>query len=428
MARMVVPLSDKKVSSAKPKDKNYTLADGHGLQLLIKTNGSKLWEFIYKSPITHKRRKAGLGSYPKLKLIEAREKRTEYQTLINSAIDPIDHFKKIKDEAKEQDKNKIYTIEKVSNDFFELEKNNKGLKEDTIKLSKSRLNNHLFTYLPKKEKTHIKDITYNDTVKALEKLEKINKLETLSRVKLIIIKVFKYAYTESIIKDTELFSKLELKTFKLKTTVKNNPTLTKKEDIKKLYEDMLFYKNSIIVRYLLIFSIHTAQRQGSIITAKWCDIDFDKKLWVIPRENMKMKKEHTLPLSNITIKYLKELLKVTGNNEYLFPNSQINKTRNKYPHISNNTVTNALRVMGYTKEQQTAHGLRAMFKTVCKENQEKVIDENNHKILENEFVEKVLAHKTDGTVEGAYNRANNIEDMRKVVNWWSSYLEDLKNG
>lgn len=73
--------------------------------------------------------------------------------------------------------------------------------------------------------------------------------------------------------------------------------------------------------------------------------------------------------------------------------------------------------MGYTSEQQTAHGFRAMFKTVCKENQE----EHN---LNNEFVERVLAHKVDGDVESAYNRATNIEDMRKVVNWWSNWLEN----
>jgi integrase len=418
MARVVTPLIDTKIKNAKPKDKNYTLADGNGLQLLIKTSGSKLWEFVYKSPKTLKRRKSSLGNYPKISLLNARDKRIEYQKLIISDIDPIDHFKEIKNKIKEKEQNKINTIEKVSNDFFELDKNNKKLQDDTIKLSKSRLKNHYFEYLPKKGKTLIFDIGYKETIEALQRLEKVNKLETLSRVKLLIIKVFKYAYTENIITDTELFGKLELKTFKIKTEVKNNPTLTKKEDIKKLYKDMLFYKNSLIVRYLLLFSIHTAQRQGSIITAKWINIDFDKKLWIIPYEHMKMKKEHQLPLSDILVKYLKELKEVTGDDEYLFPNSQARSTRNINPYMSNNTVTSALRTMGYTKEQQTAHGLRAMFKTVCKENQE----EYN---LKNEFVERVLAHKTDGEVEGAYNRANNIEDMRKIVNWWSDYINNL---
>lgn len=419
MARVVTPLTDSKIKNAKPKEKAYTLSDGQGLQLLIKTNGSKLWEFFYKSPATLKRRKTSFGVYPTISLINARKKRSEYQELINNRIDPIDHFKQIKEELKEQEKNKVYTIERVSNDFFALEQNNKKLKDGTITLSKNRLINHFFEYLPKKEHTHINDIDYLKTIKILEKLESKNKLETLSRVKQLIIKVFKYAYTENIIKDTEIFGKLELKTFKANSTVKNNPTLTKKEDIKELYNKILSYKNTT-TKYLLLMSVHTAQRQGSIITAKWEDIDFKKKIWKVPAEFMKMKKEHILPISDILVGYLKELREYTQYSEYLFPNSQINATRNKYPHISNNTVTQALRNMGFTKEQQTAHGFRAMFKTVCKEHQE----EHN---LNNEFVERVLAHKVDGEVESVYNRANNIEDMRKIVNWWSNYLDILRD-
>lgn len=259
--------------------------------------------------------------------------------------------------------------------------------------------------------------------KSLKALEKEDKLSTLTKVKGILIRVFKYAYAQNIINDVSIFGKLELYNFKKDTQTINSPTLTEKEDIKKLYESILSYEHSKVTKYLLLFTIHTAQRQQSIITAKWSDIDLNNKLWVIPKEYMKgtikSKKPHHLPLSETTIKFLKELHSITGDNEYLFPNSQIKVTRNKYPHISNNTVTKALRVMAYSKEQQTAHGFRAMFKTVCKEHQE----QHN---LNNEFVERVLAHKIDGEVEGAYNRAKNIEDMRKIVNWWSEYLENLK--
>ncbi|BFU76922.1 integrase domain-containing protein [Arcobacter sp. 15-2] len=417
MARTVTPLNNNKILNAKPKDKNYTLSDGQGLQLLIKPNGSKLWEFYYISHTTSKRRKTSFGTYPTVKLTNARTKRAEYQQLILNGIDPIDYFKGLKEQLKELEQNKSNTIEKVSNKFFELEQNNRRLKTETIILSKQRLENHFTNYLPKKEQTLITDISYTSTIKILEKLENVNKLETLARIKGIIIKIFKFAYTEDIIKDTEIFGKLELKTFKAKNEVRNNPTLTNEKDIQKIYNDILNYKN-IIVKYLLIFTIHTAQRQGSIIKTKWADIDFKNKIWIISKDNMKMKKEHTLPLSDVMIKHLKEFKKLTGYGEYLFPNSQINATRNKYPHISNNTVTKALRVMGYTKEQQTAHGFRAMFKTVCKENQE----EHN---LKNEFVERVLAHKVDGTVEGAYNRSDSIEDMRIIVNWWSNYIVSL---
>jgi integrase len=131
---------------------------------------------------------------------------------------------------------------------------------------------------------------------------------------------------------------------------------------------------------------------------------------------MKMKKEHILPLSDTLVEMLKELKEIGISDNYLFPNTQHLNT-----HMSNNTVNHALRKMGFTKEEQTAHGMRAMFKTVCKENQE----EHN---LKNEFVERVLAHKTAGNVEEAYNRADNLKEMRFIVNWYSDYLDELQNG
>lgn len=94
MGRTVVPLTDTKIKNA--KDKDYTLADGQGLHLLIKKSGSKLWEFIYKSPVTLKRRKTSIGTYPNVTLVTSRKKRAEYQDLISNRIDPIDHFKEIK--------------------------------------------------------------------------------------------------------------------------------------------------------------------------------------------------------------------------------------------------------------------------------------------------------------------------------------------
>jgi integrase len=425
MANTTKPLQDTEIKNAKPKDKNYTLSDGYGLQLNIKVNGSKLWEFRFNSPITNKRRKTSLGTYPSVSLKNARDKRTNYLNLIHSGIDPIDHYQSIKEEQKKEESKIHDTIESIANKQIEKEQHNKQLKDKTVTKAKNRLKNHFYSHLPQKGNTLIHSITYNQIVKILELLEHEEKLDTLDRVKSQIIKIYQYAYSENIISDVTIYAKLELKGFKQyqEGQASNRATLTRKEDIQTFYNNILNYPYNLITKYLLLFSIHTAQRQGSIILTKWEHINFEEKLWTIPKENMKGRatkvKEHTIPLTDIVIKYLKELNAITGGNEYIFPNSQINKSRNKYPHISNNTANSAIRKMGYTKEQQTAHGLRAMFKTICKEHQE---TDN----LNNEFVERTLAHKVDGDVEGAYNRAANIEDIRKVLDWWSSYLEKLK--
>lgn len=422
MARTTTQLQDTQIKNAKVKEKSYTLSDGQGLQLLIKTDGTKLWEYRYNSPTLLKRRKTSFGTYPTIKLTDARDKRYKSQQLIKDGIDPIEHNQNVKLEKQLEKEKEKHTIGFVMNKYFKLEQHNKQLKDSTIALSKERLINHFISYLNKQELTPIIDIGYKETILSLEKLETQNKLETLSRVKRLIVNIFEYAYNESYIADIDFFYRLKLKRFKLNTSTKNNPTLTKKDDIKELYNKMQFYPKSLLTKYLLLFSIHTAQRQGSIIKAEWEHINFEDKVWVIPKENMKSTarkaKDHYVPLSDTVIDYLKDLKKISTSNKYIFPNSQINSKGNRNPHISNNTVTSALRTLGYTKEQQTAHGFRAMFKTICKENQEK------HN-LNNEFVERVLAHKVDGDVESAYNRANNIEDMRKVINWWSEWLKGL---
>ena len=391
-----------------------SLNDGGGLRIIVKPNEKKIWEFKYT--YNGIRKTTSFGSYPNVTLASARAKAKEFKELIDKKIDPIKNNQDIKQKQKEERLKKEHTIEKIANDYLELKQHNKKLKDITILKAKSRLENHFYNELTTyKNETIIHDITFDKIVAILKKIEDENKLETLFRVRLLLIEIFKYAYTEGIIKSAEIFAKLELKSFKTKTKedIQNNPTLTKEDDIKRLYNGILNYKYGVLTKYALLLSIHTAQRQGSIITAKWCDINLNDKLWIIPASQMKMKKEHTLPLSDKVVALLKELKQIVGSNGYLFPNTQ-----HLDSHMSNNTVNTALRKMGFTKEEQTAHGLRAMFKTVCKEHQE----EHN---LKNEFVERVLAHKTSGNVEEAYNRADNIKEMRFIVNWWSDYLDRL---
>ena len=423
MARRVIALVDTEIKSATPKEKDYTLSDGNGLQLLIKKDGTKLWEFYYIRQSTQKRAKTSFGVYPIVTLKNARDKRAEYQKLINDNIDPIEHFKDVKLKAKENEAKAKNTIGLVLTNFFKHVLKRDNLSPTHQQKEINRLNNHFIQHLSKKENTIIENVTYEDTIKILEKLEALNQLETLQRVKMIIVRLFEHLHSQKIFSNPELFGTLKLYKFKAKDELRSNPTYTKKEDIKKLYNDMLNYKN-LYTKYLMILSIHTAQRQGSLIKAKWSDINFDDKIWSIPKEDMKGKngkrKPHFVPLSDSLIVYLKELYIFTGGEKYLFPNTQITATRNRYPYISNNTVTKALRTMGHTKEQQTAHGLRAQFKTVTKDHQE---SDN----LKNEFVERVLAHKFGGTVEETYNRADNIKDMRVILNWWSAYLESLRD-
>jgi integrase len=396
--------------------KTFTFETGFNLSIIDSVNGVWRYRFTFES----KRNDTDFGKYPSFSLKQARDKLKYFKEQIEKGINPILEKKEKKEIIKkEKELKKAYevnTIYLISEKYLTTKQNHKNLKDITIDKARARLKEHFFNHLPKKEKTPIYEITLEHIVKALEIIQDDNKLETLSRLKMLIVGVYEYAYANEIIEDSNIFTKLKLKSFKIvhKANVKNHSTVTDEANITKLYNGMINYKYGFFTKYALLLSVHTAQRQGSIRSSKWSDIDFQKKLWTIPAEKMKMKKEHIVPLSKVMIQYLKELYKITGTkSEYLFPNS-----RDLKKYMCENTVNLAIRKIGFTKEQQTAHGLRAMFKSVTKANQEKYK-------LSNEYVERILAHTVGSEVENVYLRVAPLEEMRTILNWWSNYLESL---
>jgi hypothetical protein len=211
MARLVISLNDTKIKNAKAQEKDYTLTDGQGLQLLVKTTGVKLWEFRYNSPIKNKRRKTSFGKYPIVKLADARLKRDEYLELISKEIDPIDHFRVLKEEQKKEDEKNTHTVQYIIDLFYEFKKNN-GLAESTLKKDKKRVTTHFIDKIGANKNIH--EISFKEVIDVLKPLEDENKIETLSRVKNILVNAFKYAYGQDILEDTELFGRLELFKFK----------------------------------------------------------------------------------------------------------------------------------------------------------------------------------------------------------------------
>ena len=119
MARVTTPLNDKQVKAAKPADKDYVLTDGNGLQMRIRINGSKLWNFNYMHPVTKKRLNMGLGTYPELSLATARKLATEARELVANGIDP-----KAQRDAERQTQRGLteQTLLKISMEWFERKK------------------------------------------------------------------------------------------------------------------------------------------------------------------------------------------------------------------------------------------------------------------------------------------------------------------
>jgi integrase len=161
----------------------------------------------------------------------------------------------------------------------------------------------------------------------------------------------------------------------------------------------------------LSFAPYVAVRPGNIRHARWKDIDLDAKLWRIPLDDMKSDREHLVPLTETTIRILREVKQLTGENEYIFPSS-----RNANYPFSDTTLNKALRRMGYDGNKLVAHGFRAMFSTVA----------NEQSGFRTEVIEMQLAHKVGNEVSRAYNRALYLKERRDLMQWWSNYLDEQK--
>ena len=163
------------------------------------------------------------------------------------------------------------------------------------------------------------------------------------------------------------------------------------------------------VRLALKLLAITFVRKSELLYAKWSEFDFNTNLWKIPSERMKMRVEHTVPLSKIALSVLKELKEKFPSDEYLFHNGDPTKP------IRDNALIEALYWMGY-KNKMTAHGFRAIASTVLNEHEFRA-----------DVIERQLAHIDGNQVRRAYNRAEYMEERAEMMEWWSDYLEKISN-
>ena len=187
---------------------------------------------------------------------------------------------------------------------------------------------------------------------------------------------------------------------------KHYATFTNPSDITILMRAIKAYPYTVM-RCALLFSVYTFARPGEVRSAEWTEINGD--VWDIPAGKMKMKRRHIVPLSLQVKDVLDELRPITGNTRWLFPTP-----RNNGHCMSENGVRVALRAMGFTNEQITPHGFRAMFSTIA----------NEHGI-NRDVIERQLAHVEGNTVRGAYNHAEYMPERIKLMQWWANYLDEL---
>ncbi|HFD6682100.1 TPA: integrase domain-containing protein [Providencia alcalifaciens] len=399
MARQTKPLSAKEIDAAKPKQSDYVLYDGDGLELLVKSNGSKLWSFRYIRPLTKKRAKKSLGSYPAVSLADARSYRLEARTLLAKQIDPQDHYK---EQARHTLEAKTNTFQLVAERWWEVKKST--VTED--------YGNDIWRSLERDVFPAIGDISVTDIkahilVQAIQPVQARGALETVRRLCQRINEVMIYAQNTGLI---DAVPSINIGKAFEKPKKKNMPSIPP-DQLPKLMQTMRTASISLSTRYLFMWQLLTISRPAEAAEARWDEINFETKEWKIPAARMKMNREHTVPLSDATLAILELMKPLSGHREFIFP-SRIKPTQ----PMNSQTVNAALKRAGFGGVL-VSHGLRSIASTAL-----------NEQGFPPDVIEAALAHVDKNEVRRAYNRSDYLEQRRPMMQWWADFIEEADRG
>lgn len=286
MAIQAKPLTNTEVKAAKTSSKELSLYDGGGLLLLVKPSGVKTWRFRYYHPSTKKRTTLTFGNYPALSLAEARQMREEAKSLLSRGIDPQEHQRQ---HLEREQVAKGNTFEKVAADWYEVKKS-LGLAPNTIKDIWRSLEKYVIPFVGK---VAIADLTARSFINALEPIRASGKLETVKRVTQRINEVMDYAVNAGLIHANPA-SKIS-KAFE-NPTVRHMPTI-RPEQLPELMRALSIASIELQTRLAIEWQLLTITRPAEAAATRWDEIDLPAKTWTIPAGRMKMKREHTIPLS-----------------------------------------------------------------------------------------------------------------------------------
>ena len=392
-----MPLSDIKIRNLKPGDKAYKVSDFEGLFVLVKVSGAKSWRFKYR--IDGKEKLLVIGDYPAVTLAQARKARDLAKSQLADDIDP--------NEAKQEEKRvrreaKGHTFEKIGKDFLA-----KQHKEGKSAATLSKTEYHLKLANADFGRKPITEITAPTILKTLRKVEAKGNYETAHRLRARIGSVFRYAVASGIAETDPTYA---LRDALIRPTRVHRAAIIDPEALGKLMNEIDGFQGQATTRIALKLLAILAQRPGEIRHAKWEEFDIGEKVWSIPAAKMKMRRDHHVPLPAQAIALLDELRRMNGNGEYLFPSLRTWKRP-----MSENTLNAALRRMGYSGDEMTAHGFRASFSTLA----------NESGLWNPDAIERALAHVEKNEVRRAYARGEHWDQRVRIADWWAGYLEEL---
>ncbi|MBY0498774.1 MAG: tyrosine-type recombinase/integrase [Nitrosomonas sp.] len=392
-------LTDSIIKAAKPKEKDYSLADGHGLGLLVKSSGAKWWRYRYRVNGTAKM--LSLGVYPDVTLKEARNQQARFTELLTQGVDPSIQ----RQEEKQQEAiAAANSFESVARQWWNHWKH--GRTERHAGYTIRRLEADVFPVIGCKP---INEITAPALITVIKRIEARGALDIAGRALTACGQVFRHAVAHGL---AERNPAADIKPSDiLKPTKKTNYARLGEKELPELLRKIDTYDGQPLTRRAIQLMALTFVRTSELIGARWEEIDLFKKEWRIPPERMKMRTPHIVPLSMQAVTIIEEIQKLALDTELLFPSEKRN-----YKSMSNNTILFALYRLGY-RSRMTGHGFRGIASTILHERG------YNH-----DHIELQLAHSKRDAVSASYNHALYLEPRARMMQDWADYLDAIKTG
>jgi integrase len=395
-----MPLTDIEIRKAAPSDKVRKLSDGGGLQLWVQPDGAKYWRLAYR--FGGKQKLLAIGVYPTIGLREARAERDRAKGLLVDGRDP-GQARKLEKAAKAAASENTFCA--VATELVE-KKRREQKREATI----DQLERLLALATPSIGARPIADITAAEILSVLRGVERRGTHVTTLRLRSVIGSVFRYAIATGRAENDPTGA---LKGALTTPTLKHRGAIVDPKAFGALLRAIDGYHGAPETCIALELLALTFVRPGELRAAEWAEIDLDAAVWVIPAGKMKMGREHRIPLAPRAVAILRELHVLTGGGKYLFPS-----IRSAARCMSENTLTAALRRLGYKPDQMTAHGFRAAASSML----------NESGLWHADAIERQLAHVDKDAVRRAYARADFWEERIRMMNWWADRCDELRRG
>jgi integrase len=393
-------LTDTAIKLAKAGNVDRKLTDDRGLYLLVTASGSKLWRLKYR--IDGKEKKLALGSYPEVGLKEARTRRDAARVTAEAGTDPAAAKREARIARQFAAGN---TFGAIAGEYIQkLEAEQRA----AITIAKTRW--LLGKLLPSLGKRPITEITPHELLAVLRAVEKKGHRETARRLRSFASRVFRYAVITA---RASIDPAQPLQGALVAPTVTHHAAIIDPVAFGGLLRAIDAYSGQPITTLALRFTAHVFQRPGEIRQAEWNEIDFDKAVWTIPAARMKQRQAHRVPLSLQAVAILREAQALCGYGCYVFP-----KLGSPLKPMSENAINGALRRMGYGKGDMSAHGFRSTASSLLNESGKWSPD----------AIERALSHADTDQVRSAYHRGAHWAERVEMAQWWSDYLETLRDG